>query len=93
MSGPLECRRFGLRHSEMVMAFGMRPSCARFDSWGRLSLRNPWTGETPVATPARANFGAVMGVTVFCEIRIPIPGPVDAAITMETLSEPKRLLQ
>jgi len=50
---------------------------------------NPWTGQVPVPTRA----GAVMGVTVFCEIRIPIPGPVDAAITMEALLELERLLQ
>jgi hypothetical protein len=29
MSSPLECCPFGLRHSEMLMALGMRPSCAR----------------------------------------------------------------
>ena len=44
-------------------------------------------------TKASANLWAVMGVTVFCEIRIPIPGPVDAAIIMEMLSELERLLQ
>ena len=29
----------------------------------------------------------------FCEILIPIPGPVDAAITLETRSQLERLLQ
>ena len=29
MSSLLECCPFGLRHSEMLMALGMRPSCAR----------------------------------------------------------------
>jgi hypothetical protein len=33
------------------------------------------------------------GVTVFCEIPIPIPGPVDAAMALETLSQLERLLQ
>jgi len=56
-------------------------------------LRSAWTGETPVPAQARANFGAVMEVTVFCEILIPIPGPVGAAITMEALPELERLLQ
>ena len=41
----------------------------------------------------RRVFVAVMGVTVFCEILIPIPGPVDRAITLETLSQLERLLQ
>ena len=34
-----------------------------------------------------------MGVTVCCEIRIPVPGLVDAMQTMEMLSELQRLLQ
>ena len=47
----------------------------------------------PVITQAGVNLDVVMGVTVFCEIRIPIPGPADVAITLEMLSELERLLQ
>jgi hypothetical protein len=34
-----------------------------------------------------------MEVTIFCEIRIPIPGSADAAMMLETLPELERLLQ
>jgi hypothetical protein len=64
-----------------------RPSCPRFGQPGAAVPTHPWTGETPVPTRT------VMAVTVFCEIRIPIPGLVNAAMTMETWSGRERLLQ
>ena len=45
-----------------------RPSCARLGQPGRLSLRNLGRAKAPVPTQARPNLGAVMAVTVFCEI-------------------------
>jgi hypothetical protein len=36
---------------------------------------------------------AVMAVTVICEIQIPVPAQVDAAITKERLSGTERLLK
>ncbi len=64
-----------------------RPSCPRFGQPGAAVPTHPWTGETPVPTRT------VMAVTVFCEIRIPIPGPVNAAMTTGTWSGRERLLQ
>jgi hypothetical protein len=56
-------------------------------------LRSAWTGETPVPTRAFRTFGAVMGVTVFCEIRIPVPGLGGRELMMEMRPELERLLQ
>jgi hypothetical protein len=68
MSSLLECCRFGLR----ILGNGDRVG-------DEAELRSAWTGEAPVPTwpvptQAGANLGSVMGVTVFCEIRIPVPG-------------------
>lgn len=74
--------------------------------WGRATPavqaeRSP--ASSPAASPfrnvviqtssIRRRFVAVMGVRVFCEILIPIAGPVDAAITLETRLQLERLLQ
>jgi hypothetical protein len=60
--------------ANLVLAAAERPSCARL---GRGKAR-PYTRQSP-------GFGAVMEVTIFCEIRIPIPGPLGTTITTERL--------
>jgi hypothetical protein len=86
MSSPLECCLFGPQHSEMVAALETRPSCARLGQPGAAVPTQPL-----VPVPTRA--GAVMEVTIFCEIRIPISGSADVAMIMKMLSELQRLLQ
>ena len=45
-----------------------RPSCAHLGQSGAAVPAHPWKDETPIPTRT------VIAVTVFCEIRIPIPG-------------------
>ena len=71
------------------------PACVRRAERSSASSRaaSPFRNVLIQTGRIRRVFVAVMGVTVFCEILIPIPGPVDRAITLETLSQLERLLQ
>ncbi len=94
----LECYPFGYNIPKWWLALETRPSCARLGQPGAAVSTQPLDGPDARPTcPSPHKLGAPRssdgGHGFFVRFEFPFLGSVDAALTMEMLSELERLLQ